>query len=327
MRWWRTCVSWLHDGGRADASSVDLAVRVGPVELANPIVAASGTFGHGSELAAACPPEELGAVTAKSIAHFAHDGNAPLRVTEAPAGGMLNSVGLAGPGAVRWVDEDLPALERAGARVIASVWGRTVDDYAKVAAMLAPVEDRLVAIEVNLSCPNLGGHEMFAQSTHGTEDAVGAVTAEVGVPVLAKLTAQVDAVVPIAKAAMGAGACGLTLINTMPGLVVDTRARRPVLGAGGGGLSGTPLLPIALRVVADVARALPGVPIVGTGGVSTGEHAAAMLLAGASAVGVGTATFAEARATIRVRDELARWCARHGVARVADLTGSMTWPT
>jgi dihydroorotate dehydrogenase (NAD+) catalytic subunit len=308
-------------------TAVDLGVRVGPVELPNPIVAASGTFGHGAELADACPPSELGAVTVKSLAHFAWEGNPPLRVTEAPGGGMLNSVGLAGPGVARWIDEDLPALERTGARVIASIWGRTVDDYAKAAAMLAPVAPRLRALEINLSCPNLAAHEMFAQSTRGTEDVVAAVCGEISLPVFAKLTAQVDDAVPIATAAMRAGATGLTLINTMPGLVVDTRARRPMLGAGGGGLSGTPLLPVALRVVADVARALAGVPIIGTGGVSTGEHAAAMLLAGASAVGVGTATFAETRAALRIRDELARWCSHHRVARVAELTGGMTWPT
>ncbi len=305
----------------------DMTVRVGPWALANPIVAASGTFGHGAELAGACPPHELGAVTVKSLAHFAHEGNEPLRVTEAPGGGMLNSVGLAGPGVAHWIEHDLPALEAAGARVIVSVWGRSVDDYAKAAEELAAVGERVLGIEANLSCPNLlGGHEMFAQSPALTAETITAVVGAAGVPVFAKLTAQVTDVVAIARAALAAGASGLTLINTLPGLVIDAHARRPMLGAGGGGLSGTPLLPVALRTVADVARALPGVPIIGTGGVSTGADAAAMLLAGASAVGVGTATFAEARATIRIRDELARWCVRERVAAVRDLIGRLEWP-
>jgi dihydroorotate dehydrogenase (NAD+) catalytic subunit len=317
---------------RGTGPEVDLSVRLGALALANPIVAASGTFGHGAEFAHACPPHELGAVTVKSLAHFAHAGNPPLRVTETPGGGMLNSVGLAGPGVSGWIENDLPALEFFDARVIVSLWGRVVDDYAKAAAMLAPVSSRIAGVEVNLSCPNLGGHEMFAQSVEATADAVRAVVGELrgapgAPPVFAKLTAQVTDVVIIAQAALGAGATGLTLINTLPGLIVDLDHRRPMLGAGGGGLSGPPILPVALRTVADVARAHPGVPIIGTGGVSTGEDAVAMLLAGASAVGVGTATFADARATLHVRDELIEWCVRHRVERVAELIGRLQWPT
>lgn len=306
-------------------------MRLGPLRLANPVVAASGTFGHGAEFAAACPPHELGAVTVKSLAHFAHDGNPPRRVTETPGGGMLNSVGLAGPGVTAWIERDLPALEFFDARVIVSLWGRVVDDYAKAAALLAPVASRIVAVEVNLSCPNLAGHEMFAQSVEATADAVRAVVGELRggagpPPVFAKLTAQVTDIVIVAGAALGAGATGLTLINTLPGLMVDIDHRRPVLGGGGGGLSGPPILPVALRIVGEVARAHPGVPIIGTGGVTSGEDAAAMLLAGASAVGVGTATFADARATLHVRDELTQWCRRHRVTRVAELIGRLEWP-
>lgn len=296
-----------------------------PLHLRNPIVAASGTFGYGSEFTRICPPSQLGAVTVKSLACFAHDGNPPLRTTEGSGGGMLNSVGLAGPGIDAWIDHELPALEASGATIIVSLWGRSIDDYAKAAEVAHTLVGRVSAIELNLSCPNLGGHEMFAQSATLTTDAVRACAGPISMFV--KLTAQTANLVDIARAALDGGASGLTLINTMPGVAIDVVTRRTKLGAGGGGLSGAPLHSIALRAVADVHRALPDAPIIGTGGVSTGEHAVAMLIAGASAVGVGTATFAEPAATIRIRDEIAQWCANHNVARVRDIIGTLEWPT
>ena len=305
---------------------VDLAIDLGAVRLANPIVAASGTFGHGDEVATLCDPTLLGAVTAKSVAAFPWPGNPPLRVTEASGGGMLNSVGLPGPGVEEWVTRDLPALEARGARVIASVWGRTVADYVAAARPLKEVADRLVALEVNLSCPNVEARrEMFAHSPTATRDVTRAVVDTLGgaCTVVAKLSPNVTDIVEIATAALEGGATGLTLINTVMGLAVDADARVPRLGAGGGGLSGPPIKPIALRAVWDVATAHPGVPIIGTGGVSTGEDAAEMLLAGAHAVGVGTATFANPRAGARIADELRAWCARNGVAAARDLIGGL----
>jgi dihydroorotate dehydrogenase (NAD+) catalytic subunit len=305
---------------------VDLAVDLGAVRLSNPIVAASGTFGHGDEVATLCDPTLLGAVTSKSVAAFPWPGNPPLRVTEVAGGGMLNSVGLPGPGVEEWVTRDLPALEARGAQVIASVWGRTVDDYVAAARPLKEVADRLVALEVNLSCPNVEARrEMFAHSADATREVTRAVVDTLGgaCPVFVKLSPNVTDIVEIATAALDAGATGLTLINTLMGLAVDARARVPRLGAGGGGLSGPPLKPIALRAVWDVARAHPGVPIIGTGGVSTGEDAAEMLLAGAHAVGVGTATFANPRAAARIADELRAWCARNGVSAARDLIGGL----
>jgi dihydroorotate dehydrogenase (NAD+) catalytic subunit len=305
---------------------VDLGIDLGGVPLPNPVVAASGTFGHGIEVARLCPPAGIGAVTAKSVAIFASEGNPPLRVIEAPGGGMLNSVGLPGPGVDAWIMHDLPALEAHGARVIASIWGRSIEEFQKAARALEAVAHRITAVEVNLSCPNVEDRaHVFAHSPRATRDATGAVVDALGssVAVFAKLSPNVTDIVEIASAAIDAGATGLTLVNTVMGLLIDATARVPRLGAGGGGLSGPPIKAIAIRAVADVARAHPAVPIIGTGGVTTGEDAVEMLLAGAHAVGVGTATFLEPRATLRIVDELRTWCARNGVSRVRDLTGGM----
>jgi dihydroorotate dehydrogenase (NAD+) catalytic subunit len=308
-------------------AAVDLTCRLGPVTLPNPVVAASGTYGRGDEVARLGDPSRLGAVTAKSLSPYPWEGNPAPRVWEATAG-MLNSVGLQNPGVEAWLEHDLPSLLARGARVIVSIWGRSVDDYAKAAAALAPAGPSLTALEVNVSCPNLEdrGH-MFAAHPDATAAAIGAVLDQStpGLPVFAKLSPNVADLVAVAAAAVGAGAAGLTLINTVLGLAVDAETRRPRLGAGGGGLSGPAIKPVALRAVADVARALPGTPIIGTGGVRTGVDAVEMLLAGASAVGVGTATFFDPRAAEHVVAGLARWCADHGVARSADLVGGLQW--
>ncbi|MDQ1379456.1 MAG: dihydroorotate dehydrogenase catalytic subunit [Actinomycetota bacterium] len=312
--------------GRRRAPDVDLSVSLGALQLPNPIIAASGTFGHGAELAALCDPEAIGAVTTKSVAVFASEGNPPLRVAEAPGGGMINSVGLPGPGVDAWIAHDLPALEARGARVIASIWGRTVADYEAAARALKNVAHRVIAIEVNLSCPNVEARaQVFAHAPETTRDATNAVVDALGgaAPVFAKLSPNVTDLVAIAGAALDAGADGLTLVNTVMGLVIDAQARAPRLGAGGGGVSGPPIHPVALRAVWEVSRAFPGVPIIGTGGVSTGEDAVEMLLAGASAVGVGTATFLDPRATLRIVEELGAWCAQNDVARVRDLIAGL----
>jgi dihydroorotate dehydrogenase (NAD+) catalytic subunit len=305
---------------------VDLTVDVGPLSLPNPIIAASGTFGHGAELADVCDPRGIGAVTTKSVAVFVSEGNPPLRVAEAPGGGMINSVGLPGPGIDAWIAQDLPALERYGARIIASIWGRSVADYEAAARALKDVAARVIAVEVNLSCPNVEARaNVFAHAPETTRAATAAVVDALGgsALVFAKLSPNVTDIVAIAGAARDAGADGLTLVNTVMGLMIDPATRTPLLGAGGGGLSGTPFKRIALRAVWEVARAHPGVPIIGTGGVATGADAAEMMLAGAHAVGVGTATFLEPRATLRIVQELRAWCARHGIARVRDLTGGL----
>jgi dihydroorotate dehydrogenase (NAD+) catalytic subunit len=307
--------------------SVDTEVRLGDLVLRSPIVTASGTFGHGDEVALQGEVARLGAVTAKSLSADAWVGKPAPRLHMTPAG-MLNAVGLQGPGVAVWIEHDLPALRAAGARVIASVWGTTVEDFGRAARALAPARDDLVAVEVNVSCPNHHAREqIFAHDPLMTAAAVRAVRdADLSLPLLAKLSPNVTDLTSIARAAVDAGATGLTLVNTLLGLLVDPETRRPVLGGGGGGLSGPAIKPVALRAVHDVTCALPGVPVIGTGGVMHGTDAVEMLLAGASAVGVGTATFLDPRAPYRVLDEVIAWCASHDVARVADLTGALAPP-
>lgn len=306
--------------------AVDLGVDLGPLHLSNPVVAASGTFGHGAEVAELCDPCGLGAVTVKSVAAFPWPGNPPLRVTEAPAGGMLNSVGLPGPGIDAWIEHDLPALEACGATVIASIWGRSVEEYAAAARPLKTVAHRIAALEVNLSCPNVEArNDVFAHSADATNRAMRAVVESTGdaLVTFAKLSPNVTDLVSIARAAIDAGATGLTLVNSVMGLSVDADTRTLRLGAGGGGYTGAPIKPIALRAVWEVARALRGVPIIGTGGVTTGRDAIEMMLAGATAVGVGTATFADPRAPLRIVEEMREWCAANHVTRARELIGGL----
>ncbi|MEY2422636.1 MAG: dihydroorotate dehydrogenase catalytic subunit [Acidimicrobiaceae bacterium] len=300
-----------------------LATSIGSVELPNPIMTASGTSGHGAELEAYFPLERLGAVVVKSLSAEPWPGNPAPRLHEAGAA-MLNSVGLQGPGVGAWLADDLPKLQRARARIVVSIWGRTVEEYEKAAIALSGAPDDIVAVEVNLSCPNLeGGKHLFAQSTRDTADAIGVVSSAVDRPVWAKLTAHVTNIADIAEAATTAGAAAVTVTNTMLAMAIDPETRRPRLGAGGGGLSGAAIHPIAVRAVHDLHSALPETVVVGVGGVATGVDAVELLLAGASAVQVGTATFADPRAPVRVLDELQEWCRRHGVNTVREIIGGM----
>lgn len=301
---------------------VDLSTSIGDVRLASPVLTAAGTSGHGAELSAYFDLTRLGAVVCKSLAAEPVAGNPPPRVHPL-AVGMLNSVGLQGPGVARWIEEDLPALEATGAVVVASIWGRSVAEFAAAAELIAGAPACVVAVEVNVSCPNLEdrGH-MFAHSAHATAEAVAA-TAAACRPRWAKLSPNTPELVEIAGAAADAGAAALVLTNTLLGAAIDIERRRFTLGAGGGGLSGPALHAVAVRAVAECHQAYPEVPLVGVGGVARGEDAIEFLLAGASAVEVGTATLADPRAPMRVLEGIARWCARHHVRAVRDLIGGV----
>ena len=283
---------------------------------------ASGTAGHGDELAAYVDLSRLGAVVVKSLGADPWPGNPAPRVHQTAAG-MINSVGLQGPGVAAWVAHELPPLIDRGATVVASIWGRSVEDYARAAEAIAECPEQVVAVEVNLSCPNLdGGTHLFAHDPDATSEVL-AVTEAAGRPRWAKLSPNTDRLVEVAAAAGAAGAEAVTLVNTVMGMVIDVETRRPVLGGRSGGLSGPAIHPVAVRAVHDVHAALPDLPIVGVGGVATAIDAVELLLAGASAVQVGTASFADPRSVITVLDGMESWCRRHGVARVASLTGQV----
>jgi dihydroorotate dehydrogenase (NAD+) catalytic subunit len=312
--------SWRRRSPRQE----DLTTRIGSVTLPNPVLTASGTAGHGAELAAYLDLSALGAVVVKSLKAEPWAGNAAPRLHEVTAG-MINSVGLQGPGVEAWLDEELPALVAAGARVVASIWGTSVEEYAKAADMLADAPADVVAVEVNLSCPNThASRAMFAHDPVATEE-VMAATAGAGRPRWAKLSPNVSDLRPIAEAARRGGAEAVTLVNTVLGMAVDPVTRRYRLGSGanGGGMSGAAIHAVAVRAVHDVHAAFPDLPIVGVGGVTDGATAAELLLVGASAIEVGTATFADPRAPVLVLDGLRRWLAGQGEQRVSDVIGSV----
>jgi dihydroorotate dehydrogenase (NAD+) catalytic subunit len=304
---------------RITRSAVDTRVRVGSLQFPNPIMLASGTAGYGAELAHYLDLSAVGAVVTKSLASFEWAGNPAPRIH--PAGiGMVNAVGLQGSGVAHWLQHHLPPLLDTGARVVASIWGRSVDGYRAAADLLADAPDGVVAVEVNLSCPNLEGRRgIFAHDATLSAQVIEA-TAGCGRPRWAKLSPNTDRVVEVAGAVWQAGAEAVTLVNTLLGMAIDQRTLRPALGAGGGGLSGQGIHPVAVRVVHDVRAAHPALPIVGVGGVSTGWDAVELMLVGASAVGVGTATFADPRAALRIMAEVNAWAAGRGVSSVADLT-------
>lgn len=298
---------------------VDTRVQVGSVELKNPVMTASGTAGYGTELAGYLDLSALGAFVTKSLAVFEWAGNPAPRL-HPTAHGMINAVGLQGPGVGRWLHDVLPDLLATGATVVCSIWGRTLDDYRRAAEMLAAAPPAVVAVEVNLSCPNLEGRGSIFAHDAELSGAVISATEGCGRPRWAKLSPNTDRIVDVATATRDAGAEAVTLVNTLLGMVYDPATLRPALGAGGGGLSGPAIHPIAVRAVHDVHVALPDLPIVGVGGVATGWDAAELMLAGASAVQVGTASFADPRACAQVGDGLVAWADGRGIPRLARLS-------
>ena len=319
-RWWKYR---SRQRGLARLEGIDpLPTSVGSLTFDNPVLTASGTAGHGAELAPYIDLSGLGAVVTKSVHADPWDGNPAPRV-HAAAAGMLNAVGLQGPGVTAWLRDDLPPLIATGATVVASIWGRSIDDYRRAADLLAEAPPEVVAVEVNLSCPNVEDRAaMFAHSVEATEAAMAA-TSGCNRPRWAKLSPNAGDILPIVDAAVRGGAEAVTLVNTVMGMAIDPATRTYQLGNGGGGLSGAAIHPVAVRIVHDVAAARPDVAIIGVGGVVDGVTAAEMLVAGASAVQVGTATFADPRAPGRVAQELFDWCSRNDIGDVAELIGAI----
>ena len=293
-------------------------MTVGTLELSGPVMTAAGTSGHGAELAAYGPLGELGAVVVKSLSADPWPGNPAPRLRPTSTG-MINSVGLQGPGLRAWIADDLPALRAAGATTVVSIWGRSVEDFARAAELLAGVE--VAAVELNVSCPNLEDRSrMFAHSAQATAEVVGAASS-LGVPRWVKLSPNTSELTEIAAAAVAAGADGLVVANTVLGMVIDIEERRPALGNGGGGLSGPGIHAVAVRAIFETHAALPETPIIGVGGISSGDDAIEMVMAGASAVQVGTASLAEPRAPWRIQAEIRRWLERHDVESLAEVRG------
>ncbi len=298
---------------------VNVATTLGPLSLRAPLVAASGTVGSVVEWAALADERSYGAAIAKSVAKEPWPGRPEPRLAPTEVG-MLNSIGIQNPGVERWATEVGPKLGTLGIPVWGSAVGHTPDDFATVAVGLEGAG--VQAIEVNLSCPNLEGKGMFALDAIATASVIAAVKSSVTVPIGAKLSPNAVDVVAIAESASGAGADWLTLTNTVWGAAIDIERRRPSLSGVVGGYSGVAIKPIALRCVIEVHRALGSVPILGLGGVRTGRDVVEYLMAGASAVGVGTAHFESPKVGRRIMTEFTEWCRRHDVTSIEELVGA-----
>ena len=305
---------------------VDLKVDLGGLKMASPVVTASGTFGYGFEYRGAVDYSKIGAVTAKGICLEPWPGNAMPRHCEVP-GGLVNAIGLQGTGVAQFLDVTVPFFDQAvrkeeGAdvKLIANIWGRSVDEYAEVARR---VGDAVDAVEMNVSCPNVkaGGHT-FGQDPKVLNEVVSAVRKATKLPLIVKLAPNVPSIVPYVRACEDAGADALSMINTMPAMVIDIERRVPVLANRSGGLSGRGIHPAAVKLVYD-AHAASKLPILAMGGIAEAKDAVEFMLAGATAVAVGTATFSDPSTTAAVHDGIVAYCERHGFASAAELTGNL----
>ena len=305
---------------------IDLKVDLGGLELASPVVTASGTFGYGFEYRGAVDYSKRGAVTAKGICLEAWPGNPMPRHCEVP-GGLVNAIGLQGTGVGQFLDVTVPFFnqtvrqgEGADVKLIANIWGRSVDEYAEVARRIGDAVD---ALEMNVSCPNVkaGGHT-FGQDPKILGEVVSAVRRATRLPLIVKLAPNVPSIVPYVRACEDAGADALSLINTLPAMVIDIERRVPVLANKTGGLSGRGIHPAAVKLVYD-AHAASRLPILAMGGVAEAKDAIEFLLAGAAAVAVGTATFSDPGTAGAVFDGIVAYCERHQFSSVAELTGNL----
>ncbi len=300
---------------------VDLRVRLGRLELKNPVLVASGTFGYVREMAPFVRLERLGGVIPKTVTLRPRAGNPTPRTVET-ASGLLNAIGLDNDGLDHFRAHHLPYLRTVGTAVVANIAGEDEDQFVAMAEVLGG-EEGLAAVELNISCPNVSHGLDLGVDASAVGRLVRRVRAACPLPVIAKLTPNVTDVVAIAAAAAEAGADAVSLVNTFRGMAVDWRRRRPILAYDVGGLSGPAIKPMALRMVWDVARALPGLPIVGIGGIASADDALEFLVAGASAVQVGTATFYDPTASERLLDDLAARLAEAGVRNVHEVVGTL----
>jgi len=313
----------LQTAPRSPDAQPGLAVSLGRLRLPNPIMVASGTFGYGREMTGFVDLSRLGGIVPKTITPLPRQGNVPWRTIETAAG-LLNSIGLDNDGVDAFLDRQLPWLVRCGAPVIVSIAGASQAEFVALASRLDGVPG-IAAIELNISCPNVSHGVDMGTDAAACRGVVAGVRGATSLPVLAKLTPNVTSIVAIARAAQEGGADAVTLINTCQGMAVDWRRRRPLLGNVVGGLSGPAIKPIALRCVHQVRQSV-GIPIVGVGGIMTLDDCMEFFVAGASAVQIGTANFAEPIVSTRLLDGLPAALAELGAAGMADVIGTLSLP-
>ena len=298
---------------------VNLSVKIGGLSLASPVMTASGTFGYGIEFADFIDFKRLGAIVVKGTTLEARQGNDYPRMAETPMG-MLNAVGLQNGGVENFVKNIYPFIRTYPTNIVVNVSGSTIDDYVAVCERLTALEG-LEAIEVNISCPNVKkGGMAFGTTSQGAETVTSAVRKAWGKTLIVKLSPNVTDITEIARAAEGSGADAVSLINTMLGMAIDVEKRRPVLSTITGGLSGPAVKPVALRMVWQVARAV-NIPVIGLGGISNATDALEFIMAGASAVQVGTANFIDPAVTMKIADGLEAYCRRHNIKDINSLKG------
>ena len=300
---------------------MDLRTSIGPLTLKNPVIAASGCFGYGTEYADLVDLSSLGGVAVKGLFLDEREGHPPPRIVETPAG-MLNAIGLQGIGVHRFIAEKMPELRARGAAVLVNICGTTIQEYVELAKILSDVEG-VAALELNISCPNIKeGGITFGCSLNGTTDVVAAVRRVTRLPVIPKLTPNVTDVSAIAKSAEDAGADAVSLVNTFLAMAIDVETRRPRLSNIVGGLSGPAIRPIAVRMVYECRQRIR-IPIIGMGGIASATDALEFIIAGASAVQVGTANFSDPLIWQKLLAGLQDYGERHSIARIDDLVGTL----
>ena len=298
----------------------DLRVHIAGVELSNPLIAASGTFGFGHEYGELYPLSELGGISCKGITLQERTGNPPPRIAETPSG-MLNAVGLQNPGVDHFLREDLPWLREQGTAVIANIAGNTPEEYCAMAEKLSDSDVDMV--ELNISCPNVKqGGVQFGTSCAGVEEITSQVRRHCRKPLMVKLSPNVAGIGEIAAAAEAAGADAVSLINTLTGMRIDINTRRPIIRNNTGGMSGPAVFPVAVRMVWQAAQRVK-IPVVGLGGIATWQDAVEMLLAGADALQIGTVLFTDPYAPIKIKEGLNAYLDSHGLSSVTELTGKV----
>ncbi len=303
----------------------DLQVKIGDLVFRNPVMTASGTFGYGFEYHQLYDISQLGAVVVKGIAPFVSNGNPTPRVAETSSG-MLNAIGLQGPGVEKFLHDEhyLPFLRSVGATTIVNIWGKSIDDYREVAARLEADKTGITALEINISCPNVKeGGIAFGTDLNEAAKVVRAVREVTTLPLITKLSPNVSRIGDFAMAVVDAGSDMVSLINTLTGMAINIETRRPKIANVTGGLSGPAVKPVAIRMVHEVYKRIPQVPIIGMGGIMNGDDAIEFMLAGASMVAVGTAIFADPYAPLKVIEGIQAYCERHKIANVQELVGQV----